>query len=409
MVVESWLASAARDAPGHRCRQRAHLRGAVRSGHAPRRPACRAARASALALPPGEDFVVALHACLLAGALVVPDRPAADRGRAAGGRPPCSGRAGRRIASERHRRPRPRRARDPRPHQRDHRAAQADPAHLRQLAVERAGLRGRARRRPRRALALHAAAEPRRRAVDPAALARSTARPRSSTSASTPIACSHALNDPQGPTVVSLVPTTLARLLDAGLASPPALRWALLGGAPLPPGAARASRRRGRPGRADLRPDRGLLAGRDRRRPALLHARRAPARRRDPRHRPDGVAGRRAEAAHRRPRRPRRRRPPAHRRAQGRHDRHRRRERRARRGRGGPGGPSQRHSKPRSSAAPTTRGARRSSRSSDSATVRPRPPPTSSTPTAPPTSPASRSPRTTRSSPSRCRARRRGS
>jgi O-succinylbenzoic acid--CoA ligase len=38
-----------------------------------------------------------------------------------------------------------------------------------------------------------------------------------------------------GPTVVSLVPTTLARLLDAGLTRPPALRWALLGGAPLPP------------------------------------------------------------------------------------------------------------------------------------------------------------------------------
>ena len=36
-------------------------------------------------------------------------------------------------------------------------------------------------------------------------------------------------------TVVSLVPTTLARLLDAGLASPPALRAALIGGAPIPP------------------------------------------------------------------------------------------------------------------------------------------------------------------------------
>lgn len=37
-----------------------------------------------------------------------------------------------------------------------------------------------------------------------------------------------------GPTIVSLVPTTLARLLDAGLRAPPALRWALLGGAPIP-------------------------------------------------------------------------------------------------------------------------------------------------------------------------------
>jgi O-succinylbenzoic acid--CoA ligase len=35
-------------------------------------------------------------------------------------------------------------------------------------------------------------------------------------------------------TVVSLVPTTLARLLDAGLRDPPSLRCALIGGAPLP-------------------------------------------------------------------------------------------------------------------------------------------------------------------------------
>jgi O-succinylbenzoic acid--CoA ligase len=35
-------------------------------------------------------------------------------------------------------------------------------------------------------------------------------------------------------TLVSLVPTMLARLLDGGLHSPPALRWALLGGGPLP-------------------------------------------------------------------------------------------------------------------------------------------------------------------------------
>jgi O-succinylbenzoic acid--CoA ligase len=44
-----------------------------------------------------------------------------------------------------------------------------------------------------------------------------------------------ALRDRDGPTIVSLVPTTLARLLDGGLKDPPALRWALLGGAPLPP------------------------------------------------------------------------------------------------------------------------------------------------------------------------------
>lgn len=38
-----------------------------------------------------------------------------------------------------------------------------------------------------------------------------------------------------GITMVSLVPTTLERLLDAGLEHPPALRWALLGGAPASP------------------------------------------------------------------------------------------------------------------------------------------------------------------------------
>ena len=40
---------------------------------------------------------------------------------------------------------------------------------------------------------------------------------------------------PDGATVVSLVPTTLQRLLDAGLRRPPGLRWALLGGAPISP------------------------------------------------------------------------------------------------------------------------------------------------------------------------------
>jgi O-succinylbenzoic acid--CoA ligase len=36
-------------------------------------------------------------------------------------------------------------------------------------------------------------------------------------------------------TMVSLVPTQLQRMLDAGLATPPALRWALLGGGPIAP------------------------------------------------------------------------------------------------------------------------------------------------------------------------------
>ena len=45
------------------------------------------------------------------------------------------------------------------------------------------------------------------------------------------------LSDPEAAiTLVSLVPTMLARLLDAGLAHPPTLRWVLLGGGPIPPG-----------------------------------------------------------------------------------------------------------------------------------------------------------------------------
>ena len=50
-----------------------------------------------------------------------------------------------------------------------------------------------------------------------------------------------------GATLVSVVPTTLARLLDAGLREPPALRWALLGGAPLPPALVERAREAGVP------------------------------------------------------------------------------------------------------------------------------------------------------------------
>jgi O-succinylbenzoic acid--CoA ligase len=53
-----------------------------------------------------------------------------------------------------------------------------------------------------------------------------------------------ALRD-DGVTLVSLVPTTLARLLDAGLREPPALRTVLLGGAPIPPALAERARAAG--------------------------------------------------------------------------------------------------------------------------------------------------------------------
>jgi o-succinylbenzoate---CoA ligase len=48
-------------------------------------------------------------------------------------------------------------------------------------------------------------------------------------------------------TLVSLVPTTLARLLDAGLRHPPALRAALVGGAPIPPSLLERAARAGVP------------------------------------------------------------------------------------------------------------------------------------------------------------------
>jgi O-succinylbenzoic acid--CoA ligase len=48
-------------------------------------------------------------------------------------------------------------------------------------------------------------------------------------------------------TLVSLVPTTLARLLDAGLREPPMLRCALIGGAPVPPALLARAREAGVP------------------------------------------------------------------------------------------------------------------------------------------------------------------
>ena len=66
---------------------------------------------------------------------------------------------------------------------------------------------------------MRAAALARRRPVDPACAARSTPPPRSCTSASTPTGCCSALRE-QEITLVTLVATTLARLLDAGLRAP---------------------------------------------------------------------------------------------------------------------------------------------------------------------------------------------
>ena len=138
-------------------------------------------------------------------------------------------------------------------------------------------------------------------------------------------------------TLVSLVPTMLARLLDAGLRRPPALRWALLGGGPIAPALLERARAAEVPVAPTLRHDRGVLADR--------HPRLAAARGRG-RARPDdeilvrgaivvaGGARRRRLAAHRRPRGVRRPRAAGDHRAQGRHDRDRRGERGPRGGRG---------------------------------------------------------------------------
>ncbi len=48
-------------------------------------------------------------------------------------------------------------------------------------------------------------------------------------------------------TLVSVVPTMLERLLDAGLHNPPTLRWALLGGGPIPPALLRRAQDAGVP------------------------------------------------------------------------------------------------------------------------------------------------------------------
>jgi o-succinylbenzoate---CoA ligase len=56
------------------------------------------------------------------------------------------------------------------------------------------------------------------------------------------------LMDPgRGITLVSLVPTMLSRLLDAGLERPPMLRWALLGGGPIAPALLERAERAGVP------------------------------------------------------------------------------------------------------------------------------------------------------------------
>src|SRR5436309_7338867 len=75
MLVEPWLVRAARARPDHEALRTpqgslsyAELLDAARRAAGALRPGATVA----LALPPGRDFAVALHGCLLAGAVAVP-------------------------------------------------------------------------------------------------------------------------------------------------------------------------------------------------------------------------------------------------------------------------------------------------------------------------------------------------
>ena len=81
-----------------------------------------------------------------------------------------------------------------------------------------------------------------------------------------------ALMDPdERVTLVSLVPTMLSRLLDAGLRAPPTLRRVLLGGGPIAPALLARARAAERERVPVLRHDRGVLADRHRRDPAARY------------------------------------------------------------------------------------------------------------------------------------------
>ncbi len=231
MVVESWLARAARTRPNTAAVNGLTYAALHQRARAAAAGLPRGARVG-LALPPGEDYVVALHACLLAGALVVPidlrlteaERPAVDL-----------------LFGERL-----------------HGMQEVTDAHdldAPAILVHTSGTT--TKPKPIRltygnwlwsalgsAVALGVDPDERWLCTLPLShVGGLSILLRSAIYGTTAIVHERfetdrvlrALNDPHGPTIVSLVPTTLARLLDAGLANPPALRWALLGGAPLPP------------------------------------------------------------------------------------------------------------------------------------------------------------------------------
>ncbi len=216
----------------------------------------------AIALPPGLAFAQALHACLLLGAVAVPvdlrligGRAGADhrRRRRAASRSLCrtearpAGATGAdRYAGARHDLDDHGRGD---PHLRHHLCS---PSRSSSPTATSSGARS---ARPSRSDSTRASAGCARCRSPMSAVSRSccaprsTRRPRLSTSASTPTPCLHALRE-QDITLVSVVATTLARLLDAMPAHPerpPALRCALTGGGPVPPALVSRARAAGVP------------------------------------------------------------------------------------------------------------------------------------------------------------------
>jgi O-succinylbenzoic acid--CoA ligase len=237
MVVESWLARAAREHPGRAAVNdisyaELHERAGALAAALPR------GGRVGVALPPGVGYAVALHAALLAGALVVPidlrltaaERPAVDLLLEPGHAPAASGAA---LAGVRE----------------DHDlTAPAILVHTSGTTSAPKPIRLTYGNWLWSALgsAVALGVDPHERWLCTLPLSHVGGLSillRSAIYGTTAIVHERfetdrvlaALRDPTGPTIVSLVPTTLARLLDAGLQHPPALRWALLGGAPLPP------------------------------------------------------------------------------------------------------------------------------------------------------------------------------
>ena len=219
--VEQWLTRSARRPAAARGARDARALGQLRGARPARRrrrgasSRCRAGTRVAIALPPGLDFAVALHACLRLGAVAVPvdvrDPRAPRRGRVVIDAPLRSARA---------------RCRARRP-------TTSTPT---ALVVRTSGTSGEPKEvpltygnflwsalgsavalglDPARALAVHAAARPRRRARDRAAQ-RDLRHDRRAARAASTRATRSTRSRGARITVVSVVATTLARLLDGG-------------------------------------------------------------------------------------------------------------------------------------------------------------------------------------------------